>query len=81
MGCIILRVYPDGRVERSERARSWREREELLGYALFLQPALGALDIAAGTWRDLTAPPGDEAGDRLRHGAMRRAMRRRAADR
>lgn len=55
MGYIVLKVYPDGRVERSEIARSWRERRELLGFALFLQPGLAALDVAAHVWRDLRA--------------------------
>lgn len=53
MGHIVLRIYPDGRVERSESVRSWRERRELLGFALFLQPGLAALDVAASIWRGL----------------------------
>jgi hypothetical protein len=53
MGHIVLRIYPDGRVERSESARSWRERRELLGFALFLQPGLAALDVSARLWQDL----------------------------
>lgn len=55
MGHIVLRLYPDGRVERSEIARSWRERRELLSFALFLQPGFAALDVAAHVWRDLHA--------------------------
>ena len=53
MGHILLRVYPDGRVERSESVRCWREREELIAFALYLQPGLAALDVAAGVWRGL----------------------------
>lgn len=53
MAHIIVRLFPDGRVERSEEASSWREREELLAYALFLQPGLAALDVSAHIWRDL----------------------------
>jgi len=63
MGHIVLKVYPDGRVERSEIARSWRERRELLGFALFLQPGFAALDVAAHVWRDLRAPHGRESLD------------------
>ena len=56
MGHIIIRLFPDGRVERTEHASSWRERKELLAYALFLQPGLAALDVSAKVWRDLSDP-------------------------
>ena len=52
-GYIVIKLYPDGRVERSEKAESWREREELIAYSLFLQPALAAIDTTARIWRDL----------------------------
>ncbi len=71
MGHIILRIYPDGRVERSERARSWLERQELLSYALFLQPGFAALDVAARVWRDLVVPSrGDPRSDPRKAGAQ-----------
>jgi len=63
MGHIVLRIYPDGRVERSEKARSWRERRELLSFALFLQPGLAALDVSAHVWRDLRHDGCDSEGD------------------
>ncbi len=53
MGHIVLRIYPDGRVERSESVKGWRERRELLAYAMHLQPALAAVDVSARVWRDL----------------------------
>ena len=53
MGYIIVKLFPDGRVERAEKAKTWREREELLAYALYLQPGLAALDVAANIWRDM----------------------------
>ncbi len=52
--CILLRIYPDGRVERSELASGWKQREELILYSIFLQPALSALDVSAQLWKDLT---------------------------
>ncbi|MBI4313083.1 MAG: hypothetical protein HY681_15100 [Chloroflexi bacterium] len=55
MGHIIIRLYPSGRVERSEKATTWREREELLAFALYLQPGLAALDVSARIWRDLNS--------------------------
>ena len=58
MGHIVVRLYPDGRVERSEEAKTWRERETLLAFALFLQPGLAALDVSAKVWRDLALPQG-----------------------
>jgi hypothetical protein len=67
MGHIILRIYPDGRVERSESAGCWRERSELLGFALFLQPGLAALDVAARIWVDLHP---DRQGDAERGSAQ-----------
>jgi len=57
MGHIILKVFPDGRVEQSLRARTWKEREELLAYGLYLQPGLAALDVSARLWRDLAFHP------------------------
>jgi hypothetical protein len=53
MGHIVLRIYPEGRVERSEVAGSWKEREELLALAVFLQAGFAALDVSARVWRDL----------------------------
>jgi hypothetical protein len=53
MGHIILKLFPDGRVEQSLRAKTWKERERLLAYGLYLQPGLAALDVAARLWRDL----------------------------
>jgi hypothetical protein len=53
MSHIIIRLFPDGRIERTEHASNWRERDELLAYALFLQPGLAALDVAAKVWREL----------------------------
>ena len=53
MGYIIVKLFPDGRVERSDRASTWRERQELLTFSLFLQPGLAALDVSALLWRDL----------------------------
>lgn len=53
MAHITLKIYPDGRIERSEDVSSWREREELLAYALYLQPGLAALDVSARIWREL----------------------------
>jgi hypothetical protein len=53
MGHIVLKLFPDGRVEQSVRARSWKERELLLAFGLHLQPGLAALDVAAHIWRDL----------------------------
>jgi len=64
MGHIVLKVYPDGHVERSEIARSWRERRELLSFALFLQPGFAALDVAAHVWRDLHHDGDDPAAGR-----------------
>ena len=55
MSHIELRIYPDGRVERSEKAKSWRERRELIALALHLQPAFAALDVGAQVWRELKA--------------------------
>jgi hypothetical protein len=54
MPCIVVRLYPDGRVERSEVTRSLKDRELLLGYALYLQPGLAALDVGARLWVDLS---------------------------
>lgn len=53
MGYITLRIYPSGRIERSEEVSSWAEREELLAYALYLQPGLAALDVSARIWSEL----------------------------
>ena len=53
MSYIIIKLYPDGRVERAEKVKGWREREELIAYTLFLQPSLASLDTAACIWRDL----------------------------
>lgn len=53
MGYIVLKLSRDGSIERGETARTWREREELLAFALFLQPGFAALDVAAKLWRDL----------------------------
>ena len=63
MGHILLKIYPNGRVVRSETARSWPEREELLALALYLQPGFAAVDVAARVWRDLRKLPPAE-GDR-----------------
>jgi hypothetical protein len=52
---IILKLFPDGRVEQSLRARTWKEREKLLAFGLYLQPGLAALDVAVRLWRDLAA--------------------------
>jgi len=57
MGHILVKIYPDGRVDRLESARSWSEREELIAFALYLQPGLAALDVAARVWRDLRKEP------------------------
>jgi hypothetical protein len=62
MGYIIVKLFPNGRVERSEKANSWRERQELIAYALYLQPGLAALDVAAHVWRDLRPTKGEEVG-------------------
>jgi hypothetical protein len=56
VGHIVLKLFPDGRVEQLVRARTWKEREELLAFGLYLQPGLAALDVAARLWRDLTVP-------------------------
>ena len=56
MGHIVLKVFPDGRVEQAFRAKSWKEREELIAYGLYLQPGLAALDVAARVWCDLAEP-------------------------
>jgi hypothetical protein len=53
MGHIIVKLYPDGRVEQSLQARSWKEREQLLAYGLYLQPGLAALDVGARIWCDM----------------------------
>ena len=53
MGYLIIKLHPTGRVERSERARSWREREQLIAFSLWLQPGFAALDVAARLWREL----------------------------
>jgi hypothetical protein len=53
MAHLILKLFPDGRIERLEHANTWLEREELIAYALYLQPGLAALDVAASLWREL----------------------------
>ena len=44
------------------RAKSWKEREQLLAYGLYLQPGLAALDVAARIWRDLSPKATSTAG-------------------
>ncbi len=56
MGHFILRLFPDGRVEQSVHARTWKEREELIAFGLYLQPGLAALDVSARVWRDFAIP-------------------------
>jgi hypothetical protein len=63
MGYIVVKLFPNGRVERSEKARNWREREELIAYSLYLQPGLAALDVAAHVWRDLSGRSKPEASN------------------
>ena len=53
MAHLLIKVHPDGRVERLERCRSWREREELIALAVWIQPGLAALDVAARLWNEL----------------------------
>lgn len=65
MGHILVRLYPDGRVEQSLSARSWKEREQLLAYGLYLQPGLAALDVGARIWRDLRNPRSPLEGSSL----------------
>ena len=63
MGYIVIKLFPNGRVERSERARTWHEREELIAYSLYLQPGFAALDVAAHVWRDLRGGRRTEVSD------------------
>ena len=58
MGHIVLRLYPDGRIEQATCAKCWKDRERLLAYSMYLQPGLAALDVAARLWQDLTRAPG-----------------------
>ena len=61
MAHIILKLLLDGKIEQSLHASSWKEREQLLAYGLYLQPGFAALDVAARLWRDLRpSPPGNE---------------------
>jgi hypothetical protein len=53
MAHLLIKLYPNGRVERLERCKSWIEREELIAFSLWLQPGLAALDVAARLWCDL----------------------------
>ncbi|TMB94098.1 MAG: hypothetical protein E6J42_11990 [Chloroflexi bacterium] len=57
MGHIDLKVYPNGRVVRTERVGPGREREELAAFGFHLLPALAALDTAARIWSDLRRRP------------------------
>ena len=54
MGHIVLKLFPDGRVEQSVHAKTWKEREQLLAFGLHLQPGLAALDVSARLWKELT---------------------------
>jgi cellulase/cellobiase CelA1 len=63
--CIVLRVFADGRIERTEHASNWRNQQELTRLGVFLQPTLAALHVAAGIWRDLE--PGETSGEEPRY--------------
>jgi hypothetical protein len=76
MGHILLKLFPDGRVEQTLRARSWKEREQLLAYGMYLQPGLAALDVAAHLWRDLRASTADPADATSRGGEQCAPSRR-----
>ena len=53
MAYIVIKLHSDGRLERAERAASWRDREALIALAVFAQPALASLDVTAKLWRTL----------------------------
>ena len=76
MGHIILKLFPDGRIHQSVRASTWKEREELIAYGLYLQPGLAALDVAASLWRDLAVSPRRAAVDNPREPTPRRGEAR-----
>lgn len=62
MGHINLKLFPDGRVEQSVHAKTWKEREQLLAFGLHLQPGLAALDVSARLWREILTTSGEGRG-------------------